>query len=146
MIGFAEFTLTEAYYREVYDESYRHVCRWRKWQTPLAVTAALAVVPVYLSGLHMASAVIAAFALTQLAESLAHRRRWLRERFKSIRLGESVSIRFLAESIEITGPFSSATLAWEGINSCSVTKQVRVIFVSIARSRALVLSGLRFVL
>jgi hypothetical protein len=123
MIGLAEFTLTEDYYREVYDQWYRHVCRWRKWQAPLAVTAALTVIPVWLVGLHIISALVAAFAFTEFVDSLAHRRRWLRERFKSIRLGESVSIRFLAEGIDITGPFSSATWAWKGINSCSVTSR-----------------------
>ncbi len=121
MIGLAEFTVTEDYYREFYDQWYRHVCRWRRFQTPLGVVAALAVVPAWQVGFRTLSTVAAVFAVVQLADSLTHRRRWIRERLQSSRLGALVSFKFMEDCIESSGPFSSGKLAWAGIDSCSVT-------------------------
>ena len=121
MFGRAEFRLTEDYYRDFYDEWYRCACRWRKIQLPMAVATACIAIPLWMSGRTSSAIVVGAFAAVQLSDSLLHRRRWLHQRTSSSRLGESVSLEFMNEGIEISGPFSVGRMGWAAFSSCDRT-------------------------
>lgn len=121
MFGQAEILLSEGYYRESYEEWFRHVARFRKWQTPLAIVAAVASIALWLSGFRLAALVPAAYAVLKAVDAVMHRRQWIADRCRSSRLDETISVQFSDEALEINGPHSSGSLAWAGVDSWEVT-------------------------
>ena len=119
----ARFSLTEAYYRENYDQWLRHIAKWRRW-TPYVACLFLAGGGLAAAlGLHVAAAVGLAAGVAEFAEVLTHKSRWLAARQRGSRTDRSVQLTFTNDAIAVQGPFSSGELQWAGIERIKATSK-----------------------
>jgi hypothetical protein len=111
----ARYPLTDAYFREDYEQWIRYVARWRPWQPYVGccflVIGGLSAV----LGFPIAAALGLVVGIVEFAEMMIHKSRWLAARLRGCRAGREVQLVFTNESIAEQGSFSSGNLEWAGI-------------------------------
>jgi len=107
--------------RAYFEAAYRHWLegrsRWRKWQPWIGVVLLVAAVAVALFTRFRATAVVLlAFSIVQGAESLFHRRHWVRDRLRA-RGGEDrvVTLAFDDEGMRQEGTEFFVRVSWSGL-------------------------------
>jgi hypothetical protein len=117
----ARYSLTDAYFREAYDQWIRYVARWRRW-APYFTLLLLGCGSLFAAlGCTLAAAIALVAGVVEFADIMTHRRKWIAARREGCRFDKEIRLTFTNDAMAYEGPFSSGHLQWAGIERVKAT-------------------------